>query len=86
MAHDGGDGSGPVVVWGRCPWPAELCGADASAFWPGEYGILTHDSVTVMLTCSNGHRWVVTRLSDESGFSVSDFSSGRSEDDGDDEG
>jgi len=54
-------GEAYALTWARCPYPAELCGADA-VFEPG--GVDADDNVTGVVTCHNGHRWSVARLAD----------------------
>lgn len=49
------------AIWMRCPYPADLCGADATM-------LVSHVSdaaVEGLVTCAVGHRWKVARLADD---------------------
>lgn len=49
-----------VLLWARCPYPEEICNATATMQPLDSDG----ESVACLLTCMNGHRWLVTKVRD----------------------
>jgi hypothetical protein len=52
----------PPFSWLGCPYPDELCGAEAS--FVGDEIQQWSDEVAGMLVCANGHRWRVAKVPD----------------------
>lgn len=48
------------VIWMRCPYNADLCGADATMTVED----VSDDGVFGLLVCANGHTWRVAKLSE----------------------
>lgn len=48
------------VVWMRCPYPDELCGAEGT--WELTEVYHSGGEVTGEFVCVNGHRWRITKL------------------------
>ena len=49
------------TIWMRCPYNADLCGADATM----TVSSITEEYVEGLVICASGHRWKIARLQDE---------------------
>jgi hypothetical protein len=61
------EGEAYAAIWMRCPYHADLCGAEAS-FVPDEVQVDEFE-LSGSLVCANGHRWSLVKLGDEDGGS-----------------
>jgi hypothetical protein len=51
------------TIWMRCPYNADLCGADATMV----VSSISDEAVEGLVVCASGHRWKIAKLQDEHG-------------------
>lgn len=52
------NGESLTIVWMRCPYDADICGADATL---REFAVTSEGGWTGILECSNGHVFRLTQ-------------------------